>query len=96
MKHLHFRSFDHDARPAGGKQGMCLKGGKGLCTGVSRSHSVRTRFGGEKITVTEGRPGGGRPGGSMPLFERRCANEVLWSAVLLVVGGRDPCSNRGY
>ncbi|RMC15808.1 hypothetical protein DUI87_08012 [Hirundo rustica rustica] len=30
-----------------------------------------------------------RPGGSMSLFERQCDNEVLWSAVLLVL---DDCT----
>lgn len=32
----------------------------------------------------------------MPLFERQCASEVLWSTVLLVVGGGDRCSSKGY
>lgn len=37
-----------------------------------------------------------RSGGTMPVFERQCVSEVLWSAVSLAVGGGDPCSTKGY
>lgn len=97
MKHLHFGFFDHDTGLAGRRQDTCVSKGERVfaqeLAGLIQWKSFKRglEWWEDQDTITED-----WPAGSMPLFEGQCASEVLWSAVLLVIGGGDGCSSKGY
>lgn len=97
MKQLHFGFFDPYTGSAVRRQGTCVLEGERVfareLAGLTHWEGFKqdVKGWGDKIMITED-----RSGGTMPVFERQCVSEVLWSAVSLVVGGGDPCNTKGY